>query len=398
VRFRDGPKWSDNMAFPRFANPIDTCSSKFLIKSVIVAIICLGAIYRAHAQDSQPKGTNDSWTATARTSLANTSPTRTTESHVRSGNQSIDRQIVEALGPNGRYQPSIETEKETVQVNATTTRTDLRTYSWDVNGQRNLQQVTEEEARSSASGDRQIIRTSSQSDGNGNLQVAQREVADTRRISPDVQETKTTTYLPNGNGDLAPSLQTRELQKRCADGTVEVKQTLLQPDPSGNWQVAEVKESTVKEDNKNRTTEERISRPDSGGGLSQVSRIVGKETENAAGEKSTTVETYFQNAPGVAADGGLRLNSQATSIEKTSSGGTTTEQQRKQPDPNNKNGDLQVTTRTKYVVRYAASGSDDTKTIQERDINGAFNVVSVEARKSDQAPMQVQSAPPEKPK
>jgi hypothetical protein len=49
-------------------------------------------------------------------------------------------------------------------------------------------------------------------------------------------------------------------------------------------------------------------------------------------------------------------------------------------------------------VRYAASGSDDTKTIQERDINGAFNVVSVEARKSDQAPMQVQSAPPEKPK
>jgi hypothetical protein len=287
------------MAFPRFANPIDTCSSKFLIKSVIVAIICLVAIYCAHAQDSQPKGTNDSWTATARTSLANTSPTRTTESHVRSGNQSIDRQIVEALGPNGRYQPSIETEKETVQVNATTTRTDLRTYSWDVNGQRNLEQVTEEEARSSASGDRQIIRTSSQSDGNGNLQVAQREVADTRRISPDVQETKTTTYLPNGNGDLAPSLQTRELQKRCADGTVEVKQTLLQPDPSGNWQVAEVKESTVKEDNKNRTTEERISRPDSGGGLSQVSRIVGKETENAAGEKSTTVETYFQNAPGV---------------------------------------------------------------------------------------------------
>jgi hypothetical protein len=311
----------------------------------------------------------------------------------------VDKQIVEALGPNGRYQSSSETEKETIHVDATTTRTVVRSYSWDVNGQRDLQQVKEEEARSSASGDVHVIRTMSESDGNGNLQVIQREVADTRKISPDVQETKTTTYLPNGNGGLTPSLQTQELQKRIADHRVEVKKTLLQPNSSGNWEVAEAKETTLKEENKNRTSEERISRPDSEGGLSEVSRTVGKETENSAGEKNTTVETYFTNAPGVAADGSLRLNWQVTTVEKTNAGGRTTEQQGKQPNPNDTNGGLQVTTKTKYTVRYAASSTEETKTVQERDINGAFNVVSAEARKSNQAPAaQEQLAPSAKPK
>ncbi len=145
------------MALSQFDNRIDASSTKFLIKSVIPVIFCVGIAVCAQAQNAQPNNSNGSWTAATQTSLANTSPTRATESHVKSGNQTVDRQIVEALGPNGRYQPSGETEKETVHVNATTTRTVVRTYSWDVNGQRNLEQVTEEEARSSASGDVHLI-------------------------------------------------------------------------------------------------------------------------------------------------------------------------------------------------------------------------------------------------
>jgi hypothetical protein len=387
------------MTWSQFDNPVAASSTKLLIKPLISMIFCVGASVCALAQNAQPNTSNESRTATTQTSVENTSPSRTTESHVRSGNQSVDKQIVEALGPNGRYQPTSETEKETIRVNAATTHTVVRSYSWDVNGQRNLQQVTEEEARSSASGDVDVIRTTSESDGNGHLQVMQREVADTKRISPDVQETKTTTYLLNGNGALSASLQTQELQKRRADHSVEVKKTLLQLNSSGDWEVAEVKESTIKEDNKNRISEERISRPDSDGGLSVVSRTVGEEKENAAGEKNTTVETYFTNAPGVAADGGLRLNSQVTTVQNIHSGGKTIEEQRKHPNPNDTSGSLQVSTRTKYVVRYAASGTDETKTTQERDINGAFHVASVETRKSDQAPApQVQVAPSEKPK
>ncbi len=387
------------MALSQFNKTLVALSTKFLFNSIISAIFCIGAAVCAQAQDAQPNNSSKSWTATAQTSLNNTSPSRTTTSHVSSGNQTVDTQIVEALGPNGKYQPSVETEKETVHINASTTRTVVRSYSWDVNGRRNLDQMTEEEVRSLASGDVHLVRTTSISDGDGNLQISQREVADTRKTSPNAQETKSTIYRIDGNGGLTPSLQTHELQKHGADHRVEVKKTLLQPNSSGGWEVAEVKESTIKEDNKNRTSEQRISRPDSDGGLSEVSRSVGKETENAAGEKNTTVETYFWNAPGVADDGGLRLNSQVSTVQKTDSGGTTTETQRKQPNPNDANGGLQVGTRTKYTVRYAASGTDQTKTIEERDINGTLNVVSVESRKSDQpSAEQGQTAPSEKPK
>jgi hypothetical protein len=390
---------SHNMASSQPENRVAVSATEVLVKSMISVILCVGSVICAQAQDAQPNNTNESWTTTTQTSVDNTNPSRMTESHAKSGNRSVDKHSVEVLGPNGRYQPDYETDKETVQVNATTTRTVERAYRWDVNGQRNLVQVTEEEARSSASGDAQVVRTTSNPDANGNLQVVQREVADTRKTSPDAEETKTTVYLVDGNGGLKPSLQTQELQKRSADHGVEVKKTTLVPDSSGNWEVGEVKESTINQDGKNRTSEERVSHPDSEGRLSEVSRTVGKETETAAGEKSNTVETYSMTAPGLAPDGSLHLNQRVTTIQKKDSGGKTTEQQVEQPNPGDPNAGLQVSTKTKYIVRYDASGTQQTKTIQAHDINGTFNVVSVEAQKSDQAPAaQVPIAPRDKPK
>jgi len=362
-------------------------------------ILCVGSAICAQAQDAPPDNTNESWTTTTQTSVDSTKPSRTTESHAKSGDRSVDRESLKVLGPDGRYQPDYETDKETIQVDAKTTRTAVRTYRWNVNGQRSLEQVTEEETRSSATGDAHVIRTTSNSDANGNLQVVEREVTDTRKTSPDLQETKTTIYRTDGNGDLTPSQQTQELQKHGAGHTLEVKKTLLQPDSGGNWVVGEVRESTIKEDDKNRTSEERISRSDSEGRFSEVSRTVGKETENAAGEKSNTVEIYSTNVPGVAPDGSLHLNWQVTTVEKTDSGPKTTEQRAKQPNPNDPSEGLQVSRKTKYVVLYNASGTQQTKTVQERDINGTFNVVSVETQKSGQVPAeQVQTRPSEKPK
>jgi|HubBroStandDraft_6_1064221.scaffolds.fasta_scaffold00297_16 hypothetical protein len=386
------------MASSEPENRVAMSATKLLVEATISVILCIGSVICTHGQNAPPNDTNESWTVTRQTSVDDTNPLRTTESHAKSGNQSLDKQTVEVPGLNGRYQPDYETDKETVQVDATTTRTVVRTYRWDVNGQRNLLQVTEEEARSSAGGDAQVVRTTSNSDGNGNLQVVQREVADTRETSPDAQETNTTIYLPDVNGGLTPHVQTRELQKRSADHRVEVNKTMLHPDSHGNWEVSAVRESTIKEGGKSRTSEERISRPDSDGRLSDVSRTIGEETEASAGEKSNTSETYSTYVPGLAPDGSLHLNWRVTTVQKTDSGGKTTEQQVKQPNPDDPNGGLQVSTRTKYIVRYDASGTQQTKTIQVRDINGTFNVVSVETRKSDEVPAeQVPIAPSDKP-
>jgi hypothetical protein len=380
-----------------YSNPENQVAvSRLLINLMISVVFCFGSAVSTQAQDAQRSSSDKSWSATTETSVSNANPSRTTESHAKSGNRSVDKQRVEVLGPNGRYQPDSETEKETVRVDATTTRTVVRTYRWDGNGQRKLAQVTEEEVRSSASGDAQTVRTTLSSDVNGSLRVVQRETAETRKTSPDVQETKTTSYLADGNGGFTTFRQTQELQKRSADHRLEEKKTTLLPDGNGNWKVDEVKEKTIQEDGKNRTTEERVSRPDLEGRLSESSRTVGEETETTAGEKSNTIDTYSTNVPGLAGDGRLHLNQRVTTVQKKNSDGETTEQQVEQPNPGNPNDGRQVRAKTKYIVRYGASGTQQIETIHEIDGNGNLNVVYVDTRKSDQAPPAAQT-PSDKP-
>jgi hypothetical protein len=368
-----------------------------LMESIISVALCVGAAVCVQAQDQKQSSTDQSWTATTETTVANSNPSRTTENCSKSRNRTVDKQRVEVLGLDGHYRPDSETETEIVRVNDTT-RTVVREYGWDGNGRRTLSQVTEEEARSAASGDGQTVRTTSSSDVNGNLQVVKREIADTKKTSPDAQETKTKVYLADGNGGFNMAVQTQEVQKRSDDNKVEVKKTMLLPDGNGNWKVGEVKEKTIKDDGKKRTTEERVWRPDYEGRLSECSRTVGEETENSAGERTSIVETYSRDVPGSAEDGSMHQTQRVTTLQKRESNGETTEQQVEQPNPGNPSDGPQVTAKTKYTVRYAASGSEKTKTIQVRDGNGAFQVFSVETRKSEQVPpTQVRTAPSDKP-
>jgi hypothetical protein len=367
-------------------NRVAVSATKLLVRSVISLSLCAGSAVFAQAQDAQGNSSDESWTATTENSATNANPSRTTESHAKSGNRSVDNQRVEVLGPNGGYQPDFETEKETVRVNATTTRTVVRTYFWDANRQRELAQVTEEEARSTASGDAEVVRTTSSSDLSGNLRVVQRETAETRKTSPDVQETKTTIYLADGNGGFTTARQTQELQMHSADHKLEEKKTTLLPDGNGNWKVGEVKERTIQEDGKNRTIEERVSRPDLDGRLSESSRTVAEETETDAGEKSSTVDSYSKDIPGLAGDGSLHLNERVTTVQKKNSDGETTEQQVEHARPGDPSSGLRVTAKTKYTVLYAASGTQQTAVTQESDINGSFNEVSETRTKSDQVP------------
>jgi hypothetical protein len=387
------------MASSQPQNRAAASAAKLLVKLTIAVILCAGSVMAAQVNYAHPSKPKEPSTATTQTSIANTDPSRTIESHATSGDRSVDEERVEVLGPNGGYLPDHETETETIHINATTTRTVERTYRWDANGQRNLVQVTEEEARNSASGEAHVVRTVSSSDLNGNVQVTQREVADTRKTSPNEQETKTTFYILDGNGGLSPSLQTQEIRKRSADNTVAVKTSKLWQDSSGHWQVGEVKESTAKEVGKIRTTEERVSHADSEGKLSEVSRTVGTETENAAGEKSNTVETYSTYVPGLAPDGSLHLNRRVMTVQNFDSSGKATEQQVELPKPGDPIGGLQVAAKTKYIVQYGGSVAQQARATQVRDVNGNFNTIEVETQKSDRIPAtQAQTAPSDKAK
>jgi hypothetical protein len=301
------------MAFPKSDGHFSLADAGVLVGPLLVMVLCAGPFIGARAQDPQ-SNKDESWTTTSESTADNSNPARTMESHSKSGNRSVDKQRVEVLGPDGHYQPASDTETETIKVNDSTTRTVVRTYRWDGNGRRQLSEVTEEDARTTAGGDKQVTRTTSDADVNGNFQVMQREVENTVKSGPDTQETKTTLYRADGNGGFNTLRQTHEVEKRNADHSVEVKSTMLVPDGNGNWQVGEVKEQTIKEDGKKRTTEERVSRPDVNGKLSELSRTVGQETETTTGEKSSTVDTYStQLPPGI---GTPQLSRRVTTIRK----------------------------------------------------------------------------------
>ena len=356
-----------------------------LARSTVVTLLFCTFIPFLSAQTSDaPASESQSWTKTTESHTANTNPTRTTESHQKSANGTVDNQIVERLGADGHYEPYYDIEKESVQVNGTTIRTIERTFARDASGQKILTRVTEEAKQSLPAGGEKVVRTTSNADLDGHLRVVQREVTDTKTINPEVQQKNTTIFLSDGQGGMALSIEIQQREKRSADHTVEVQTSTLLPDGSGNWQVHERKESIIKEDGKERTTEEQVSRTGADGKLAPVSRTLGKESKTAAGEKKDTIETYSTDISGSAPDGNLHLSQRVTVVKRAGSDGAqATEKRIEQLNPVDPGAGLQMTTKILDTVQPGSSGTRKTSSIEARDVSGSFTVVSFDTQKSD---------------
>jgi hypothetical protein len=377
-----------------------------LLKSTLATALCVFATASLHAQNPQQTSGEDSWTKTRDNAPQYANPSRTTESHTSSGNRTVDKQKIEILGPNGTYQPASETETETIQVDANTTRTVVRTYQWDGNGQRTLARIADQESRTTTAGGVHTENKISTSDVDGHVQLVRREVADTKTVSPGVEETKSTVYQRDSYGGFSQAAETHEVTAHNADDTVAVKKTTLLPDGNGGWQVTGVTEKTIKSDGKDRTTNERVSLRDTNGNLQERERTVSKEGETPTGEKTTTVEKYSVFSPGYSDGSSMGLSQRVTTIHKKDSNGETTEQQIAEPSMGNPSDGPQVAARTKYVVKYATPGTQqptqDTRTVETRDASGNFVVTSTETQKSTQPPPQAPAnqkpaAPADKP-
>jgi len=365
----------------------------------IGAYFCFDLALRAQTSDSQTADGNKSWTATTDSHGDNVNPLRTTESHTQSGNRKVDRQSVQRRASDGHFEPFQDIEKESVQVNAATVRTVTRTFGF-ANGARTLIQVTEEERQDLPGGDSKVVRATSNSDLNGNLQLVKREIEETKKTGKDAEETKTTVMRPSINGGMAPAMQVQERRNRGANDTVESQKTTLLPDVSGNWKVSEIRQATTRQEGKNRTSEERVLHSDFEGKLGEVSRTVSKESEGASGETRNSLETYSVDVPGSSPDGSLHLIERATTTQRTSSTGQQiTEQQVERSNPGDPSAGLRITTLTTDTVRPGPSGAQATRTIQTRDVNGGFGVVFVDTTKSDNLDaIQVQIVPSQKQK
>jgi len=241
-----------------------------------------------------------------------------------------------------------------------------------------------------------VVRTTSKPNPEGNLQIVEREDVETRKNGPESQETKSTTYRINSdgniNGNMAAVRQTDEQQKRGDNDSTETTKTTKSADSGkGSLELAEISEKVVKQDGENRTTEESISVPDAGGNLAEVSRTVVKDTQSH-GQNVETAETYSLDVPGKGRDGQFHLIERVTTVRSGGAGRTTTEQQTEQIDPVGL--DLKVMTKTSDVATSGAAGTEETKTTRARNADGTFGVSSVETSNSDKPPgTEVQSSP-----
>jgi hypothetical protein len=353
-------------------------------RALIVLWLAAGISQTGRAQSNS---TDNSWSTASQqvdqTGTAN--PTRTRTTHSEADGRIIEKTVVEAKGPDGRYVPYSEVERESVRVNATTVRNVERSYGRTPDGQRTLTQETKEESRSFPDGERKMTRTTSNPDGNGGLQVVQRALIDSKEVSPGVRDTRTTVFSADGSGGLAPTVQIVEHERQTDAKTVEFTKSTSLSDGAGHWSLSEVREGTTRaETDGGSTKEERVLRPDANGKMAVAERTVSKQS---AGEQNGTTETYSTNVPGQAGDEGLRLVRRESTVQRNGgSGEHSTTRRVEQANPGDPQGGLHLTQEAIDIVRPGANGTASrSSTIMRSDSTGQVTVVWIDMGHTDNA-------------
>ena len=367
-----------------------------LIWTVVIVGVCSGSLLAQTSGDSSANKSSTSSTQPQYSGSAN--PTRSKESHTVGGNRTVDTQVLERIGADGKYEPYLTVEKEIIRIDSNTVKTVERSYARGSDGQRQLMQVTEAEARTSSGGDVKTVRTTSNPDVNGNLQVVQKLIEEKKQTSPQVQEIRTSRFAPDSDGALRESERTDERQTRTGN-TVEFQKTDRIPDLNGNWQTREERKGTIKEDGAQRLKEESIQQPDSDGKMGIVQRTVEKQSADVGGQTKATTETYSVDLPGVPRDGSLHPVERVTTVHTAEPNGKQSTQVRvERPNPGSPNSGMQVTSQVLDVSTSDSNGvSRQTRTIQAAGADGNLGVVWVDMGVSDNPnQMQVSMAPQSK--
>jgi len=348
---------------------------RFLVNqlaALVVVWLATSITLRAQASDA-----DESSTSTSQNSTANANPYRTTESHVKSGNRTLDKKTVEVRGPDGTYQLYYRTEIETLQESPTLTRCITRTYNPGGDRNERLTQIIEAQTRDSDDGSR-TVKTIANADLDGKFELKEREISVTEKSS-DLQKTQTTRYLPSTTGEFAPSVQINEQRKQSVNGTIETTKETLFPDLNGRWYTYELREQIVRGDSQERTTDERLSRRDFERKVSPVSEVITKE-KNDNGRLTTTTDNYSVDVPGATRDQILHPVQSSKIVETTEAGRGTTETQDLQRDTVEKG--LSTVINTRDIVVKEDSVTEETITVTAQYPDGNPSVVALETRKT----------------
>ncbi len=348
---------------------------------LFIAGICRPAIAQDHS-------TQQSWTTSNQLTSPSgtTNPTRSTTTHTEVDGRTVEKTVVEAVGPDGRYVPYSEIERESIRVNETTVRNIERSYGRTADGQRVLTQQTQEESQSLAEGEKKISRITSNPDGNGALQVVQRAMIESKQLGPGVRETNTTVFSADGSGGLSPTVRIQERESKTDASTVQFRNSTALADGTGQWKLSEIREGVTRQSAGGEMTQDlTVLRPDSEGQMAVAERTTRKLSAETGGDRSDKIETYSTDVPGQAGSEGLQLVRRESIVQRTNAGGgRSTLSQVQQTNPGDPQAGLRLTQETIDIVRPGANGTAvQTSTTRTSDSNGHLNTVWIDIGHTD---------------
>ena len=355
---------------------------------LLVAVVLAGGLaeaqtrYGFHKPKTSPAGAKVATVETERNdATGSTTPARWSVETSESGNRKTETQVLETLGVDGGYEPTVEIEQETIQIDAQTARVVRRLFARDADGRRKLIELTEEEQQHLGSDQQRVVSTISKPTLDGRMQVTRKQIQETARLGPQTTQTKTSVLQPSINGGLRAVERVTEIQEQKGPGVVEVRRTQVLPDGNGRWEPYQAVEQVIRKEGNEVHTEEELQRRDANRRLSVAERTVSREWTDEKGAEHQVTEVYSNNIAGTTRDGDGRLQlDRRMSITRTSrpDGSQQTTQELEQRSIVAPNEGLRVTER---VLESSSSpgpaGTDSQKSVQARDPGGRYRTFIV---------------------
>ncbi len=341
-------------------------SSLWLLSIVVTCALCMQAQVRQVTTTESRDFT-----------YAGSPPTRVVVTQSKQDGRTVETRVVQEPSSTSGYatlsgwDTLIETEEETTRPDPNTTTVVQRRYSRDVNGNRRLVGVTQEQRTTAGSGRETVVRTTSRADTNERLQVIEREVQQTLPTSDDTRQTSST--ITRYGADGSPFVQRSQQSEQRKGDVVEQQTTIFAPDGNGNFVPVSRTESTTTKTASGQKKDERIYRDTGLGKMTVVQREVGSESKDALGAHSVTQKySAFSSDPG----GDPVLIEQASTSRQTASDGSSqSKQQIERIDFGNPTLGLQLATSITETSQPTRNGETKHQIVRRADGNGALPVV-----------------------
>ncbi len=202
-----------------------------------------------------------------------------------------------------------EVQTEVTRPSSNSMRITRRVFDVGVNGSRQLVEVVVEDLRTTAAKGISATRTISRRDANGNLQVASKQTQETTPAGADTYRTQATTLVSRGGGSLVRSEEITQVEKKTANGAVEIDRTQMVPNPNGGWSAADRRVSNTRDVKGQIITQADDYRPDLNGKLSLIQRETSREWKDPQGR-----EHQDSDIQTVSPEGSLQLSGRSSIV------------------------------------------------------------------------------------